>query len=32
MENLQLRVYFNLLIIFGSETAGATYFTVQSRR
>jgi len=31
MENLQYCVYFILLIIFGRETAGATYFTVQSQ-
>jgi len=32
MEKLQLCVYFLLLTILGGETAGTTYFTVQSQR
>ena len=32
MEKLQLFVYFCFLILFGGETAGTTYFTVQSQR
>ena len=32
MEKLQLFVYFCFLILSGGETAGTTYFTVQSQR